>query len=243
MQFLLSIHSKRRIMNISGFVKSSLIDYPGYISSVIFTQGCNFKCPFCHNPDLIPMQTTSCYPESVIFDYLDRYRKMIDAVVISGGEPCLQADLIDFCTLLKEKGFKIKLDTNGAFPIVVQKLIARNLVDYIAMDIKAPLNQQDYSELIGCKKTPLESIKQTIQTIIDSSIHHEFRSTIIKEKHSANDLVSMTQAVTGCERFMGQHFSPQQVLDPAYKMLNAYTNKELSEIISTYNLEEKIQLR
>ncbi|OQX50761.1 MAG: anaerobic ribonucleoside-triphosphate reductase activating protein [Candidatus Cloacimonas sp. 4484_209] len=129
-------------MKIGGFQKVSLIDYPGKICAIVFTRGCNFRCPYCHNPELVlPENYSPLIPEEEIFSFLEKRRGKLDAVEITGGEPTLQEDLTEFIRKIKEMGFLVKLDTNGSFPSVLEKVIYSGLVDYIAMDVKAPLEK------------------------------------------------------------------------------------------------------
>lgn len=162
-------------MQIGGLQKFSLIDYPGKIAAVVFTQGCNFRCPYCHNPELVlPVFFHPIIPESIFFRFLEDRRGKIDAVVISGGEPTIHTDLIDFITAIKNRGYLVKLDTNGSHPAVLEKIIDQKLIDYIAMDIKAPFER--YCELSGCEVSTLP-IETSIRLIESSDIEHEFRTT------------------------------------------------------------------
>jgi pyruvate formate lyase activating enzyme len=128
-------------MKIGGLQPVTASDFPGRMAAIVFTQGCNFHCPFCHNSSLLPMESESLIQENEIFDFLQRRRNLLEGVVISGGEPCLQDDLAGFCRRVKGMGFDVKIDTNGSRPEVIEGLLAENLVDFIAMDIKAPLTR------------------------------------------------------------------------------------------------------
>ena len=155
-------------MKIGGFQKVSLIDYPGRISAVVFTQGCNFRCPFCHNPELVePERFEGLSPEAEILTFLEKRKGRLDAVVITGGEPTLQTELIPFIIHLKAMGYRIKLDTNGALPDVLEEMLGRGLLDYVAMDIKAPLER--YSEVTKTK-TDGQRILKSISLIMGSSV-------------------------------------------------------------------------
>ena len=171
---------------ISGFQKLTLVDYPGYTACLIFTQGCNFRCPFCHNSDLvIGGNNANIIDEQVIFDYLDKRKGLIDGVCISGGEPLLQKDLELFIRKIKEKGYKVKLDTNGSKPKLLKNLIDNNLLDYVAMDVKNTSNK--YALTTGVK-TNIEDIKESIDILKNSKIDYEFRTTIVKELHTIEDI-------------------------------------------------------
>lgn len=174
-------------MVISGFQKLTLVDYPEHIACLIFTQGCNFRCPFCHNSDLVnSMDSKNQISEKEILDYLEKRRGLIDGICISGGEPLLQKDIAIFMKLVKEKGYKIKLDTNGSKPQILKKLIEDNLVDYVAMDIKNSFS--NYDQTSGVVNIDLEKIKESIEILKNSNIDYEFRTTVVKELHSFEDL-------------------------------------------------------
>lgn len=161
-------------MLIGGLHKCSTVDYPGLLSSIVFTCGCNMNCIYCHNRQLISKNLESGYEENEIIRFLSKRRKLIDAVVISGGEPALQEDLLYFARKIKDLGFKLKLDTNGTRPEVLEQLIKNNLLDFIAMDIKA--SPKKYPVI--CKSSvPLNAISKSIQIVKQSSIDYEFRTT------------------------------------------------------------------
>jgi pyruvate formate lyase activating enzyme len=155
-------------MNIGGYIKSSLIDFPGTISCVVFTQGCNFHCPYCHNPDLVPMNRgkNELISSDSVFSFLERRKGLLDGVVVSGGEPTLQKGLVDFLRRVKAMGFRVKLDTNGSRPQVLRVLFAENLVDYVAMDIKTSPDR--YAPDLWDRVSP-EILKESISLIADLS--------------------------------------------------------------------------
>lgn len=191
-------------MKILGLQKLSMVDYDGHIATTIFTSGCNFACPFCHNSSLV---TNISQNEEIdindIFAHLKKRKGIIDAVVISGGEPTLQPDLIDFIKALKEYGVSIKLDTNGTKPEVIKKLIENNLIDYIAMDIKN--SPQKYTTTAG-RDVDLEAVKTSIDYIIKSNIDHEFRTTLVEEFHSTSDILEMAKMLRGSKKWRLQKF-------------------------------------
>jgi len=153
-------------MKIGGLQKFSLLDYPGKISAVIFTQGCNFRCAYCHNPELVdPERFQACIPEEEVFAYLKKRRGLLEAVTVTGGEPTIQKGLIPFIRRIKAMGYLVKLDTNGSMPEVLEELIRQKLIDYIAMDIKAPLEK--YEDVIGVPVN-WEIIRQSIDVIKES---------------------------------------------------------------------------
>jgi len=172
-------------MRIGGIQKLSLIDYPGHLSTVVFTQGCNLRCPYCHNPELVLPQ---CFgvrvSEDEIFSFLATRVGKLQAVVVTGGEPTLHADLPEFLAAIKRMGFKTKLDTNGTRPEALQLLIAQNLTDFVAMDIKAPL--AFYHELSGCR-VDVAAIRQSIELILSAPVQHQFRTTVEPKRLSKQD--------------------------------------------------------
>jgi len=198
-------------MRIGGLQRFSLIDYPGRICAIIFTQGCNFRCPYCHNPELVePSLFQECIPEGEIFRFLEKRRGRLDAVVITGGEPTIQSDLIPFVETIRAMGFLVKVDTNGSHPEVVEGLIGRRLVDYISMDVKAPLHR--YGEISGTPVDPA-SIKRSIDMIVTSGIDHEFRTTVVPSLLDEGDLMEIGATVAGAARLVLQRFVPTTVLD------------------------------
>jgi len=162
-------------MRIGGFQKFSLIDYPGKVCCIVFTQGCNFRCGYCHNPDLVyPHLFSKTIPVQYIFDFLRSRKRKLDGVAITGGEPTLQKDLIPFIKDIKKEGFLVKLDSNGSNPQVLQNIFSSNLIDYIAMDIKGPF--QKYNKVCAVE-VDIKDIKKSIRMIEHSGISYEFRTT------------------------------------------------------------------
>ncbi len=186
-------------MKIGGFQKFSLIDYPGKIAAVIFTQGCNFRCFYCHNPELIfPERFGELYDTSEVLSFLEKRRDRLEGVVISGGEPTLQGDLIDFTGKIKKMGYSVKLDTNGTNPGVVKEMISRGLLDYIAMDIKAPLEKYN---LITGAVVNLIDIKESIRIIESSGIDYNFRTTADNSFLSDKDISGITSLLLDREKY------------------------------------------
>jgi len=190
-------------MVIGGIQPCSFSDYPGKVAAVLFTQGCNFRCPFCHNGSLLARKDAGVLKEKDAFDFLKRRIGQLGGVVISGGEPTEQPDLPDFVGRIKELGFPVKLDTNGSNPLMVEKLLSRELVDYIAMDIKAPLSK--YDVLCGVKVDP-GAICQTISLISASSVTHHFRTTLVEPLITEQDLEEIQSLVPAGARHVVQPF-------------------------------------
>lgn len=178
-------------MKIGGLIKFTLIDFPGRPAAVIFTQGCNFRCRYCHNPELVyPHMFTEPVAEEEIFSFLQRRRGSLDGVVVSGGEPTLHDDLPAFMARIKKMGYQIKLDTNGSRPDMIQELIDKQLVDYIAMDLKAPLDK--YREITEVD-TNTEVLRRSMDIIRQSGLEYEFRTTYDKEVLTEADIDSLRQ--------------------------------------------------
>ncbi|MBL4560291.1 MAG: anaerobic ribonucleoside-triphosphate reductase activating protein [Bacteroidales bacterium] len=225
-------------MKISGFIKNSLIDYPGKLSCVIFTQGCNMACKFCHNWELIP----KCHPmgdtidENIVFDYLIKAKGFVDALVITGGEPSIQSDLIPFIRKVKKIGLCVKLDTNGTNPKFLRLLLQQKLIDSVAMDIKTVPELSAYKVLVGSQFTEnqMMNVKKSIAILKNSSIKVEFRTTLIRECHSKSEIRKMCKALKGDHKYTLQTFSPTKVLDPCFENYSGYSQLEIEEIIE-YN--------
>ena len=202
-------------MFFGGLQKSSLIDYPGKLSSVIFLSGCNFDCPYCHNPGLV----NGCRGDQQelipdwIFNFLETRKGFLDGVVISGGEPTLQGDLPDLCSRIKVLGYPVKLDTNGSRPAVLQHLIAEGLVDYIAMDLKTdPLH---YSLFVKKDYDPAP-ILSSIQTIMKSGVDYEFRTTCVKPMVTSRIVENIARLIQGAQLYALQRFRNKDVLHPDF---------------------------
>jgi len=213
-------------MEIAGFQKISLIDYPGKISAILFIWGCNLHCNYCHNPELVdPKLKPPAIPEKEIFDFLDKRKKILDGITVTGGEPTLYKELPDFLSKIKEYKLLVKLDTNGTCPQMLEKVIQKNLVDYLAMDIKAPLEK--YKEVVG-KEIDLENIKKSIKIIMGSKIDYEFRSTLLPDLHNQNDIIEMAKLIKGAKRYVLQTFIPQsKLLNLEFKDKKPYSQQEM----------------
>ncbi len=214
-------------MLIGGFQKFSLIDYPDKISAIIFTQGCPFKCHFCHNPDLVlKKRFKTAMSEEKVLDFLKNRKNQLDAIVITGGEPTIQKDLALFIKKVKDLNYLVKLDTSGINPRVLENLINQNLLDYIAMDIKAPLEK--YKEITR-NNVNLENIKKSIQLIMSSNIAYEFRTTLVKDLHSADDPIKISKLIEGASKYILQRFRPDETLDPFYMFKKPFSDSTLKK--------------
>lgn len=213
-------------MIIGGFEKTSLLDYPSKIAAVVFTCGCNFRCGYCHNPSLITEK--SGIAEEVFFDFLQKRKGLLDAVVISGGEPCLQRDLYDFIKKIKEMGFLVKLDTNGTNPKLLERLISDSLIDYAAMDIKAPLSK--YEKITGVR-VDSSKILESISILKTFEKKYEFRTTVVKSMLSTDDFTEIGRLISGAETYYLQRFVPDVTLDKKFAFEKTYSNEEFDSII------------
>jgi pyruvate formate lyase activating enzyme len=220
------------MMKFGGWQQCSLIDFPGKISAVLFTEGCTFRCPFCHNPSLvIPGQNRSSrITEEEVFAFLEKRRGKLDGVVISGGEPTIHADLPELIKAIKKMGFAIKLDTNGSRPEMVERLISERIVDYWAMDRKSSIAR--YHLLAGVSFDP-SIIVTTSQMVIDSTDEYEFRTTVIRELHSPEEIVQIGKELCGARKLILQQFRPAVTLDPSFQHATAYSNEEMEHLCTS----------
>jgi len=232
-------------MKISGFLKQSLIDYPGNIASVVFTSGCNFRCFYCHNPELVLpelIQQNPILDTDDILNYLENNKQLLDAVVITGGEPSIHKDLPDFIKQIKQLGLLVKLDTNGTNPKMITKLIKNNLVDYIAMDIKAKLTLRKYGEIVGSEFsfTNMDRVLESVKLIQQSTVKYEFRTTIVKPNHTVEDIMEISNAISG--NYYLQEYNDQKTLKNNLGK-SCFSETELASILDTKNELVNIQLR
>lgn len=214
---------------IGGFHKLSLIDYPGKVAAVVFTQGCNFRCPYCHNRELvIPQEFKTPIPEEEIFQFLKKRQDKLQGVVITGGEPTIQPDLIPFLRKIKQLNFAVKLDTNASCPDVIASLIQERLVDFFALDIKAPLGR--YASLAGVEVNS-EDLRRSIEIILRSGVEHMFRTTLVKPLFCPEDLEAIAKDISGARRFILQEFAARPtVLDPTLLDQGHYTETEFARM-------------
>jgi len=230
-------------MHIKGFQETSFIDYPGKICSLVFLGNCNFRCPYCHNPDLI-LRKVEDIDEKKIFDFIAEKKKWIDGVCITGGEPSLHREVVDFAKKLKERGFLVKFDTNGTNPYILKELIKKKLVDFIAMDIKNPLNR--YEEVTKTK-VDIEKIKESIELVKKAGkkgIGYEFRTTIMPKHHNEKVLVEIAKDLEGAKKFVLQNFMPGNCLDKSYNKEKGFSHQELmkfKEILKGYFDEVEVR--
>lgn len=212
-------------MQIGGVQKTSLLDFPDKISAIVFTQGCNFRCGYCHNPELIVLRNEPSYTVDGFFEFLETRKGKLDGVVITGGEPCLQKDLIEFIRRIKDMGFLVKLDTNGSFPDVLEQALP--YIDYVAMDIKAPLDK--YFDIVRVKINP-DKIRGSISLIMNSGVDYEYRTTVVKSQLNYDDFRQIGELIKGAKKYYLQKFVPSKTLDENMMKETTYSNAEFEEI-------------
>jgi pyruvate formate lyase activating enzyme len=203
-------------MVIGGFQKFSLADFPGLISAIVFTRGCGFRCPYCHNPELVdPSRFADEIPMAELDDFFRSRTGKLQGVVVTGGEPTVHEDLPEFLGGLKDMGYAVKLDTNGTNPRMLQRLLAGRLVDFVAMDIKAP--PALYAETVNAP-VKIENILQSVELIRGSGLPHEFRTTWVPALLTEVDIRAIAQIVKGCDRYILQPFRPGKMLDSSLEV-------------------------
>lgn len=192
-------------MEIHGFQKTTLLDYPEHVAATVFTGGCNFRCPFCHNAALaVTPEETPLIPEEEVLAHLKKRKGILEGVCITGGEPTLQKDLKSFICKVKELGYLVKLDTNGYRPDVLRQLLEEGLLDYAAMDVKASLG--NYTKAAGCPHMDLSRIRESIEILKDCRIPYEFRTTVVKGIHCAEEFEEIGALLKGCRAYYLQSY-------------------------------------
>jgi pyruvate formate lyase activating enzyme len=218
------------MIQIGGLQKLTLIDYPGRISATVFLTGCNFRCPFCYSSELVLPEKIKNQPkisEKELFKFLKERKKLIEGVVLCGGEPTTSKDLVSLIKKIKKMGFSVKLDTNGSDPALLKKLIDKKLIDYVAMDIKAP--KEKYSEVAGTK-VDIKKIQKSIDILKEGKVDYEFRSTIVPTLHTKEDVIEMAKWISGAKRYFLQNFRPEKTIDPKFEKIKPYPQEFLLEI-------------
>lgn len=211
-------------MKISGLQKLTLLDYPGHIACTIFTSGCNYRCPFCHNASLvIHTNNLPSIEETEVINFLKKRTGILQGVCITGGEPTLQTDLIPFIEKIKSMGFLVKLDTNGNNYEIVKKLISMNMIDYIAMDIKN--SKEKYESTTGTRFFDVNEVEKSSALLLEGKIPYEFRTTLVKEYHTEEDLRSIGEWLRGADKYFLQAF--QDSGDLIASNLHGFTEQEL----------------
>lgn len=220
-------------MIIKGFQKLTLLDFPGRTACTVFTGGCNFRCPFCHNALLVTEQDDIFYTEEEIFDHLKLRKNVLDGVAITGGEPLLQKDIERFIYEIKDMGYDVKLDTNGSFPEKLQGLIDLDLIDYVAMDIKNC--KEKYGETIGMENFDISPVEKSMEILKNSGVKYEFRTTITKNYHTMEDIEKLAQWIEGTPLYFLQNFVDSgSLIDSSCKGVSRDEMREMLTIVKKY---------
>lgn len=216
-------------MRIGGLMKLTLLDYPGRVACTVFLEGCNFRCPFCHNSHLAEARSEDSIVEEEFFEFLEKRKGVLDGVCVSGGEPLMNDDVISFLQKIKDMGYSIKIDTNGSYPKRLEKVIELGLCDYVAMDIKNSFDK--YGMTAGIENANINSVVESIELLKKSEIPHEFRTTVVKEFHKSCDLEEIAQLVGKDEKLFIQPFRmSENVFD---KTLNGFEDDEVRALLTS----------
>ena len=215
-------------MMIQGLQKLTLLDYPGKVACTLFTAGCNFRCPFCHNASLVThIHKENNIPEGEIFDFLEKRRRVLDGVCISGGEPLLWPDIEEFIEKIKNMGYLVKLDTNGSNNLLLKRLAEKELLDYVAMDIKNAPNK--YGMTIGIEGFHLENVLQSVDFLLSGAVPYEFRTTVVREFHKREDFEAIGRWIKGADQYFLQGFQDSgDLIQPG---LRGYTKEILEQAL------------
>ena len=211
-------------MIFGGLEKVSLIDYPGKVAAMVYTIGCNFRCPYCHNPELVDETVSTRFSEEDVLLFLRSRVGLLQGLVITGGEPTIHSELPEFIEKVKALGFLVKLDSNGTSPSMLQGLIKGELVDYIAMDIKAPLRK--YSGTVG-RPVDTSAIHESVKLLIEGRIDYEFRTTVVKSLLTPDDIREIGKEIHGAKAYYLQRFIPTKILNPQFRRKTTYNDEEL----------------
>jgi pyruvate formate lyase activating enzyme len=218
-------------MDIKGFLQTSFVDWPGKICSVIFLAGCNFRCPYCHNHELVlfPDRLSSMSLDAVL-DQLSPFMGWIDGVCITGGEPTFNPHLPDLVRTLRANDFFVKLDTNGTRPDLLRAMLDEGLLDYVAMDVKGPLNHAAYSLAAGVP-APLKAIKESIRLLKEGKVPYEFRTTVVPAIHGEPEIAAMAEYLAGCSVWRLQAYNPENAMSEELRHLRPYAPEEMRALV------------
>lgn len=211
-------------MRIGGFQPSSLIDYPGTLCAVVFTVGCNFRCPYCHNPELVFETPEREIPHEEVLIFLAARKGLLPAVTVTGGEPTVHEDLPEFLAKIKSLGYLVKLDTNGSNPKMLARLAEEKLIDYVAMDVKAP--RKKYAQVAACAVNT-GAVRESIDFLLSGALEYEFRTTVVRSQLSLEDLERIGEEIAGAKRYFLQEFLPGKTLHPSFRNKISYSREEL----------------
>lgn len=218
------------MIQIGGLQKTTLIDYPGRLAATVFLIGCNFRCPWCYSRELVLPEAIKKQPkilEKEFFNFLKERKGFLEGMTICGGEPTINKDLPQFCKKIKKIGYLVKLDTNGSNPKMLKKLIENKLVDYVAMDIKAP--PEKYNKSAGVE-LDIKKIQKSIDILKEGRVDYEFRSTILSRFHTKEDVINMAKWIKGSKKYYLQNFRAEKTIDPKFEKIKPYPQEYLLEI-------------
>jgi pyruvate formate lyase activating enzyme len=227
-----TVKKEKKNLEIKGFIETSFLDWDGKIVSTLYVAGCNFRCPFCHNSGLIEKPGDyETIPLARIEQFLLEHKDFLDGICLTGGEPCLQKNhgLFEFLKHIKGLGFQIKFDSNGTDPDCLKDVIDQKLADYIAMDVKGPLDER-YDRLSGIK-TNLDKIKQSIKIIMNSGVPYEFRTTVVPTLLETADVDDIAKYIAGAEKFVFQQFAAEHTWDENLRSVKPYPREKLEEMV------------
>jgi len=217
-------------MEIGGLQKLTLIDYPGRLAATVFLIGCDFRCPWCYSSELILPKKIKKQPkisQKELFKFLKERKKLLDGLVLCGGEPTINKKLPNFIKKIKKLGYLVKLDTNGSNPKMLKKLIKGKLIDYVAMDIKLP--KERYPEIFG-KRVKIEDIEESIKILKEGKSDYEFRTTIVPTIHTKEDILKIARWISPAKKYFLQNFRPEKTVDPSFEKIKPYPQEYLLEI-------------
>lgn len=212
-------------MQIHGLQKMTLLDFPGKVACTVFLGGCDFRCPFCHNWDILDPSTPVIMEEDEFYKFLDKREGLLDGVAITGGEPLLRTGMADFIKGIKSRGFLVKLDTNGNHPDRLKELVSEGLLDYVAVDVKN--NKERYGETVGIPMLDISKIEETISFLLEGNVPYEFRTTVLRQFHDADSFKGIAEWIEGAEHYFIQSFVDRETVP--FSGLEAYSPEELEE--------------
>lgn len=217
------------MLEIKGFIPNTMLDWEGMLASTLFLPRCNFRCPFCQNADLVLRpESLDTVPFHVVGKYLRDRAGWVEGVCITGGEPLLHGDLENLCEDIRAQGVKVKLDTNGSLPDRLRRILDGGLVDYVAMDIKAPLEPRPYMVASGLEnREVVERVKESIEVLRSGHVEHEFRTTVVPMMHGPAEVAKIAEYIEGDRKYVLQYFSPRDTLDPRFSSLKPFTEEDM----------------
>lgn len=220
-------------LEIKGFIPNTMLDWEGMLASTVFLPRCNFRCPFCQNAELVlHPERLETVPLDVVKFYIAEREGWVDGVCITGGEPCLHEELPFLCAELKAQGVGVKLDTNGSMPLMLERLIDEQLIDYVSIDVKAPLEPGPYRAATGLESSAmLELVKRSIEIARSSELPREFRTTVVPMMHGPAEVERIAGYLEGESRYVLQHFRPGATLDPRFSSLRPFTEEDMEKML------------